>query len=347
MVTHAYWIWGAAATEIAIFLSPLMETGSALAWMGVLGAHAVACAIGAASCYLLLPTRYRHPRNQVLLLLFCFSFIAPVIGALGILLITRYALRRITRQHRYATPRTVGPPVYDVQGSDAMRHGQSSIRSRLDPNVPSDIRMQALLTLQAVPGRVANPILEGLLGDEVDDVRLLAFGMLDSEEKKISSLIQHELTLLAGELDAVQRRACQRHLAELHWELVYAGLAQGELRRHILGQAQGYLEQALTYDAAPAPGMLFLKGRILLTQGKIEDASATIAQALELGLSPASALPYLAEIAFMQRNFDLVTQYMEQVSRLHIAPKTRAIADLWTGRDTVSKLSDHKLLSHL
>lgn len=347
MVTHAYWTWGAVATEIAIFLSPLMQTHNTLAWMGMLGAHAIACAIVAVSCYMLLPARYRRPRGQVLLLLFCFSFIAPVIGALGILLITRYALRRITRQHRYATPRTVEPPVYDVQGTDAMRRGQSSIRSRLDPNVPRDIRMQALLTLQAVPGRVANPILEGLLGDDVDDVRLLAFGMLDSEEKKISTHIQHELTLLAGELDEVQRRACQLHLAELHWEMVYAGLAQGELRRHILGQALDYLTQALAHEPEPTPGMLFLKGRIQLTQGHIEDAATTIEQALQLGLSPASALPYLAEIAFKQRHFDRVADYMAQVSRLHIAPKTRAIADLWTGRDTVSKLSDHKLLPHL
>jgi len=348
MLTHAYWTWwGAVTTEIAIFLSPLMVANDTTVWLGVLSAHATACAIGAISCYVLLPSRYKRPRWQVLLLLFCFSFIAPVVGAVGILLITRYALRRIKRQHRYAVPRMVEPPVYDVQGADAMRRGQNSIRSRLNANVPRDIRMQALLTLQAVPGRVANPILEGLLGDDVDDVRLLAFGMLDSEEKKISSHIQHELTLLEGELDSEQCSDCYVHLAELHWEMVYAGLAQGELRRHILGQALGYLEQALAQNPEPTPGVLFLKGRILLAQGRAEDANEIIEQALALGLAPASALPYLAEIAFKNRKFEQVYQYMEQVSRLHIAPKTRAIADLWTGRDTVSKLSDHKLLPHL
>lgn len=347
MLKHAKWTWGAMLTEIGIFLSPLMEADHALVWLGLLGAHAVASGIFALSCYVLLPARFKRPPAPALLLLFLFSFVVPVIGGIGILIITRYAMRRVKRQLRYAVPQIVDLPQYDVQGTEAVRRGQSSIRSRLGSDVPGDIRMQALLTLQAVPGRVANPILEDLLGDDVDDVRLLAFGMLDTEEKKISEHIQHERTRLAGDLDAEQRLSCLRHLAELHWELVYAGLAQGELRRHILGVARDYLEQALALAREPDPGMLFLRGRILLAQGHDDAARGAIEGAIARGLSPASALPYLAEIAYLGRHFDEVRQYMEQTARLHIAPKTRAIADLWTGRDTVSKLGERNILPHL
>jgi tetratricopeptide (TPR) repeat protein len=207
--------------------------------------------------------------------------------------------------------------------------------------------MQALLTLQAVPGRVANPILENLLGDETDDVRLLAFGMLDSAEKKISVQIQHERELLDTESTTEQRFDCLRHLAELHWELIYASLAQGELRRHILSQARTYLASALALGVAPSPGLLFLQGRILLAQGEIEPAQAAIEQALALGLSRISALPYLAEIAYRRRQFSVVQDCMRQLTQFNIAPRPRAIADLWTGRDKMSNLSDFNHLPHL
>lgn len=347
MVTHAYWTWGAVLTEVGIFLSPLNDATGLLPWAGVVAAHSLACAIVAISCYALLPPRFRRPAPAVLLLLFCFAFIAPVLGAIGILLVTRYSLRRTRRRGRHAAPVAVALPEYDVQGHDAPRRGQSSIRSRLGGQVPGDMRMQALLTLQAVPGRVANPILEELLGDSVDDVRLLAFGMLDNEEKKISGHIQRERALLDGELSPEQRFECLTHLAELHWELIYAGLAQGALRQHILGQALDYLEQALALPLPPTAGMLFLKGRILLARGDHPGAQAAMQQALQAGLSPGSALPYLAEIAFVMRDVDLVRDYMEQASHLHLAPKTRAIADLWTGRDNVNRRGAYLYLPHL
>jgi hypothetical protein len=347
MLTSIESSWNALPAWLGMFLSPLMQVNNAAAWIGVLAAHSVVCAIVAAICYGLLPAGFRQPRWPVLLLLFCFSFIAPIVGAVGILVITLYALRRVRRQLQYATPTTVELPQYDVQGHDAMRRGQSSIRSRLGLQVPGDIRMQALLTLQAVPGRVANPILEELLGDDVDDVRLLAFGMLDNEEKKISTHIQHERALLTTELSTEHRFDCQRHLAELHWELIYALLAQGELRRHILGQALSYLDGALALPIEPSPGMLFLKGRILLAQGDRDAAQANIELALSMGLAPTSGLPYLAEIAFLQQQYDRVAQVMDQVARLHIAPKTRAIANLWTGRDTVSNINEYAHLPHL
>jgi tetratricopeptide (TPR) repeat protein len=309
--------------------------------------HSLACAVVASSCYLLLPSRFRQPRSWVGLLLFNFAFIAPVFGALGIILITRISLQRAQRESHRATPVSIEIPQYYVLSSDSFRSGQGAIRSRLNANVPSDIRMQALLTLQAVPGRVANPILENLLGDETDDVRLLAFGMLDSAEKKISVQIQHERILLDTETSPEQRFDCLRHLAELHWEMIYTSLAQGELRRHILSQARNYLEQALAIGIAPSPGLLFLKGRILLAQNEVDPAETAILQALEIGLSRISALPYLAEIAYRRRQFNQVNAFMNQLTHFNIAPRPRAVADLWTGRDKVSLLSDFNHLPHL
>lgn len=342
-----YWAWGAVLAELGIFFSPLIVSSSAPAFFGVLTAHALACAIVASSTYVLLPGRFKQPRVMVWLLMFNFAFIAPVVGAIGMLFMTRTTLRHASDTSRRAVPVSVDLPEYDVQVKDINRSGQGAIRSRLGVNVPGDIRMQSLLTLQVVPNRVSNPILEDLLGDSTDDVRLVAFGMLDAEEKKLSVHIQREREALSRELSREQRYTCLRHLAELHWELIYASLAQGELRRHILDQARTYLDAALAVGVTPNSGLLFLKGRILLAQGENDDAEEAIKQAVEMGQPKTSALPYLAEMAFRRREFGLVKQFMQQLAELNVASKTRAISDLWTGRDKVNNFSDRQYLPHI
>lgn len=342
-----YWAWGAILADLGIYFSPLTMSSSLPAFVGVLAAHALACAIVASSTYLSLPARFKQPRTVVWLLMFDFAFIAPVIGAIGMLFITRITQRQMSDISRLAVPVSVDLPEFDVQAKDTVRSGQGAIRSRLGVDVPGNIRMQSLLTLQAVPNRVANPILEDLLGDSTDDVRLVAFGMLDAEEKKLSVHIRRERETLSRELTPEQRYACLRHLAELHWELIYASLAQGELRRHIMGQARKYIDAALAVGVPPNSGLLLLKGRILLAQGEIENAEETIKQAVQLGQPKTSALPYLAEMAFRRRDFGLVKQFMRQLAELNVAAKTRAIADFWTGSDNASNYSDRRYVPHI
>jgi hypothetical protein len=342
-----YWVWGAALADCWLFFSPLVMGHSIAAFTSVLAAHSLACAIVASGTYLLLPSNFKHPRAMVWVLMFDFAFIVPVVGAVGLLFMARATLRQGAAKSLLAVPVAVNLPEYDVQSKDASRSGQGAIRSRLGSNVPSSIRMQSLLTLLAVPNRVANPILEDLLGDSSDDVRLVAFGMLDAEEKKITVHIQREREALAGTLVPEQRYTCLCHLAELHWELIYAALVHGELRRHLLGQAREYLDAAVAVGVAPTSGVSFLKGRILLAQGQDEQARQAIQQAVDLGQPRISALPYLAEIAFRQRNFGLVKQIMQQLAEINPASKTRAISDLWTARDNVRTLIDRRYLPHI
>ena len=342
-----YWAWSAVLVELGLFWSPLMHISSIYAFAGVLTLHILASAIVASGTYVLQPKRFQEPRTMVWLLLFTFAFIAPVIGAVGMLLIIRTTLRLESSSIRHAVPTSVNLPEYDVQSKDVNRSGQGAIRSRLGKNVPGDVRMQSLMTLQAVPNRVANPILEDLLGDSTDDVRLVAFGMLDAEEKKLNAHIQRERNHLEKDINPEQRYACLRHLAELHWELIYASLAQGELRRHILGQARSYVDAALQLDVPTDSGLTFLHGRILLAQGDIENAQKALEEAIALGQPLTSALPYLAEMAFKRRDFALVKQFMEQLAELNVASRTRAIADFWTGRDKVSNFSDRRYIPHI
>jgi hypothetical protein len=342
------------------------------AFLAVWAMHACSCAVLATATYTLLPARYRQPLWSVWSLMFGFAFIAPVIGSIGMLFVAHTALHREVPKAPAATPLSLALPEYDIQSKESHRAGQGAIRMRLATNVPANVRMQSLLTLQSVPNRVSNPILEDLLGDATDDVRMVAFGMLDAEEKIISNHIRLERANLDKNLPDEQRHICLRHLAELHWELIYASLAQGELRRHMLGEARRYADAAIAsavVDKADA-GLLFLRGRILLAQSEIDEAEVSIRVAVINGLPEASALPYLAEMAFRKRSFAATHGLMQRLAELevtsrtqavvslwtghtdnaayaHLSPRAQAIVDLWTGRDSVVNYSDRHLLQHL
>ena len=86
-------------------------------------------------------------------------------------------------------------------------------------------RMAALFATRRMPPREAIPILKLALRDPADDVRLLAYSMLDKQESEINLRIEAALRQLAAE--GAHRTALHDALARWYWELAYLGLAQG------------------------------------------------------------------------------------------------------------------------
>ena len=342
-----YWAWAALLADLGIFTGSLAMAHSLPAFLEVLVLHAGACAVLGTVTWLMLPRRYRSRPVLAWILMFNFAFIAPVVGAICLLVIVRITLRREGEEGAQAHPLSVVLPEYDIQSKATNRSGQGAVRARLTNKVPDNVRLQSLMSLQTVSKRVANPILEDLLGDQADDVRLIAFGMLDADEKKISTHIRRERQNLERELSLVQRYDTLRHLAELHWELIYACLAQGELRRHILSEARRYADSAMEMEVEHDSGVLLLCGRIRLEQGDLGSAEAYFQEALALGQPEASALPYLAEIAFRQRKFGDVDSMMQKLARLHLASTTKAVVELWTDHSRLDNFRDRNLLPHI
>lgn len=320
-------------------------------WM-VLLAHIATSLVAGFVIYAMFPPRYQHPRAAVIGLIFLFAFATPILGAVGLWWITRATFRSIQVSQRIAVPHLIEMPIFDVQTKESIQVGQGSLRSKLNQGAAPELRMQSLLTLQAVPNRTANPILENLLSDDADDVRLVAFGMLDSQEKSISQQIRHELDRLGdGDIPPAQRFDCFRQLAQLNWELVYAGLAQGGLRKHIIGQSLHYVIEALALcsilNRPPDAGLLFLQGRIALDQKNIEEAKRCIDEAVQAGYSPSSAAMLLAEVAFLHNDIGAVTTIMQDVATKNYTARARAVRDYWLQTDTKSFIREREIITHL
>lgn len=347
--TYGVWLVVALALvlDAGVFVSPLPRSTANAAFAELWLWHAMACAVLAGSTFRLLPERYRRRPVWTWMLMFDFAFIAPVIGPLGILVIARSTVPRLRNDATQAQPRALSLPEYDIGTRDPQRAGQGAIRSRLGHNVPAATRMKSLLTLQAVPSRVANPIREELLGDAVDDVRLVAFGMLEAEEKRLTVHIHREQKNLERTLSGRARFDCLIHLAELHWELVYSALVQGELRRHILGEAREYIDAALALGEPHESGAMLLKGKILLAQGEVAPAEAALREALALGHSEISVLPLLAELAFRRHDFGQVRRHMQYLYQHHVASRDMPIVDFWAASERASFSRDQLAVHHL
>lgn len=181
-------------------------------------------------------------------------------------------------------------------------------------------RVAAVLAVRHLPTRAAVPILRLALRDPADDVRLLAYAMLDRRDAALQSRIQALETSLAREpLAPGDAAAMHRTLARLHWELAYSGLATGAVEQRALDSAAAHARAALAVDAAADTaadrGTLFLLGRILLRQGALREAEQVLTRARELGIAESSIRPFLAEIAFLERRFAHVRAHLDAGGR--------------------------------
>lgn len=316
-------------SEAAAWAALSADPAGDRALAGFLLAHAAAAAALAWLVVALLPARLRQPRWALRALVFGagyalpgLGFVAALAGALLLRALPAYRRHDVFEPH--ALPK-IDP--HQRAGAGFRQSGLSSFLS--NPQAPEASRLRALVALQSVPGRVAAPLLRGVLADPSEDLRLLAYGMLDNHEKRLNDEIHRERKRLAdaaaGSADAL---AATRRLADLYWELIYQELVQGDLFRHALDASLRYTESALAAQPAD-PTMQLRRGRLLHLLGHDAPAAAAYDQALALGLPLTRITPYLAELAFARRDFPAVRRLMRDLGPWRALPRLKPVVDYW------------------
>jgi hypothetical protein len=307
--------------------------------------HAAVSLLLAVAGWYFLAEKYRHPRKLITLLLFNVAFFIPLLGLPGVLFAVMVADYRRRIKSRLPFTHLVMPEFVLSLRESEIRFSQGGIKSRLAQTaIPTPVRLQSLLALQGIPARVSSPLLQTMLGDSSDDIRLVAYGLLDSREKKITAQIHRELVNLREAGSRELRLVGLRHLAELYWEMIYAGLAQGDLRTHALEQALFYTDDALKLAERDA-GLLFLKGRILLESQMYEEARLILEEAVTHGLPESRALPYIVEIAFNRRDYATVRELMARLSTYQQTPIMKTVIQFWVNSPLASNTLQTKVHS--
>lgn len=305
-----------------------VDADARLAWFLVV--HLLASLLLAVAAAMLLPAGPPRQRLRLLTLMTGCCYGVPVAGFIGITV--GVLLLRVYRA-KPARPAfdSLQLPAFDPHQRQQSGFRQAGLRSFLgNTAAPINARIGAMTALQYVSGRVSTPLLRDVLSDPSEDIRLLAYGMLDNQEKRINRAIDEELKALAnpahgerGRLEITQR------LSDLYWELVYQELAQGDLRDYAIAESRRYCEIVLASDPDNAP-LRLRQGRLRHEAGDIEGAGIAYQQAIELGLPATRVLPYQAELSFERRDFPATARLMNELANWASLPRLRPVIDYWT-----------------
>lgn len=276
--------------------------------------HAASSAVLALALALLLPTQHRRPRKWVLLYLFAFNFFMPLIGLVYLLLgpVLGLWLPQLIKKNSFKLAHNLQFTTHRNHEGTGFRGGQ--VRAQLgNTGAPLDQRLKALLAVQDTPARATGSLLRTLLSDPADDMRLLAYGILDGKEKAITSRILSSRHLLDAAQESSEQFRLNKLIAELYWELIYQDLVQGDMQSFSAEQVRRYAVAALALRDDDA-GLWFLLMRLELFSQRVEAAELTLYQAQDANFARERLLPYFAELRFLQRRFDEVRQLFEEMT---------------------------------
>jgi len=319
----------------------LFAESQGLAFLGIyLPLHAAGSLLIAMAVKILIPPRYQQPQRWLLAYLFCFNFFVPLVGLLcaALAIAVGVWLPRLAERRRFGT--TAAPRFTTHRNHEGTGFRGGQVRAQLgNSQAPLDHRLKALVAVQDTPARTTGALLRDLLADPTDDIRLLAYGILDNKEKQITQRIlarKSELQQAAGEQ---QRADLDQRIAELYWELIYQNLVQGDMQLFSAEQVRLHARRAL--EALPgSAGLWFLLARLELQMGQVDAAEEALLQAQQGGFARERMLPYLAELRFLQRRHEEVRALFAELRGRPGVPALLPVRRYWlgtAGRTTASE----------
>jgi polysaccharide biosynthesis protein PelE len=332
--------------ELSALALLFLQSTSAGVIAAYLFLHGAGCVLVSMAIEMVIPTQYRKPRAWLLTYLFCFNFFMPVVGVacatLGIVL--GVWLPILAERKKFETTAIPLFTTHRNHEGTGFRGGQ--VRSQLSNlQAPLDHRLKALVAVQDTPARAIGGLLRELLADPTDDIRLLAYGILDNKEKQITQKILQEKAALQATDNLAERADLHRHIAELYWELIYQNLVQGDMQVFSAKQVRLHVGEALAVNPDDA-GVWFLVARLELQMGEVEAADYALHRAQQAGFARERILPYLAEMRFLQRRYADVRVLFTELAGTPGVPALLQLRHFWLGnRGPLEKGCDNQLYS--
>jgi hypothetical protein len=167
-----------------------------------------------------------------------------------------------------------------------------------------------------------------LFADPLDEVRLRAHGALERAEKNLMRKIFAARQELERVLEPHARSLANARLAELYWELIYQNLVRGTLYRYTLAQVEHFCRRALSQDQRHA-GMWYLLGRCAALNHAPQRAEQCFLRAQALRFPAERLMPWLAEAAFLKREFGRIGPLLDGLGAQPAPPSIQPVLRYW------------------
>ncbi len=267
-------------------------------------------------------------------LFFSFAFFIPVFGCVGMLVALVYFRYFLHFEVRDEFSNVSLPPFMLEGGVPSPGMGVGGAWSRLrTPTLHRSVRLKALLAVGDKNGRNSGRLLQLATCDNDDEIRLLAFNLLDRRETLISRPISQAMSEMSSTTDPTRRIQLCRKLAFSYWEMVFNYLAENELADFFIHQALSYAKQALVPGEEDS-NLLVLMGRLHLWLNDFDEAEKIIQKSLEQGAHRDRVIPYLAELAYHRKDYQALMQYFEHDPLLRYKPGIGPVAKFWQAQSS-------------
>lgn len=274
----------------------------------------------------LLPRTHREPRAAWL-----FGILIAGVPGFGLLasLVIAGGLSRLVRRNASPDPAVIRIPPFTIEMRGRDPHmGAGGAWAILRAATGSTNRsVRALLSLDPRLSRQTAPLIREALRHPHEDLRLLAYGLLDQREGDLLETINQQLQSRIG-AGTLATAHIDKRIAFLYWELLYQDLSRDHLRDHAIGESRRHarLAAAVLTDDAP---LHILLGRLALIDGDSLAACHHLERALQLHTALGQVLPYLAEARFRLRDMRGLRALTTRFPALLDLPNIGPVARFW------------------
>ena len=281
----------------------------------------------------LLPERLRkHAVLNVLTLTFLGALL-PVLGPFLLLFIGLIYPHLAKGTHR-VPPKLLPQPSYAMEMQNHFsQFGVGGALARLrTAALDSEQGSCALLAIGARRNQEATRLLNEALSHPDETLRLLAHHLLEQREKSIVMLMSRLESLL--EKKGQNAAVTALDLAELHLEFLYLGLVEGSLQQMHIDAARRLLDSIgePPVEVTWRPRLLLVRAR-LKRMGRQNDSEEDISrgheEALEAGVAPARALPWLLEQSWRERDYQRLRSLLKRHPLHPQIPLVGPVAAFW------------------
>lgn len=281
----------------------------------VLGWHFIGLVFAMPALRAMFPVEYRHLRWTFSALVLGFALPLPVIGPLFLigyrLLLTMEPARNVESKYVLGTTQYLTLPRHEPAEHEEPRSVAEILNGKDDV-----ARRAAILALRVVEPKKALPLLQKAIQDSDEQVRLLA----QTQFNQIIAGLEGRVKTLEADLAKPPRHLNKLLLlAEQYHELVYLGLATDETQTIYLGRAIELLEEA-GQQAPDSTAVRFLLVKCALKSGRLDQARAGIQFLRKKGWQPEVLGPWEAEIAFLERDWELLATTLRKLDASGDAP---------------------------